>query len=65
MRQATVVAPRPIKVIQNANSRSVAWAKIIDARYGTVLHTGKPAYIAKVAKDRYAHDVTYLTPIAK
>ena len=65
MRRATVTAPRPIIVIQNANSRAVAWAKIIDARYGTVLHTGKPKYIAKVAKERYAHDVTYLTPIAK
>lgn len=65
MRQATVKAPRPIKVVQNANSRSVAWAKIVCATYGTILHTGKPAYIAKVAKQRYAHDVTYLTPIVK
>jgi len=54
MRKVQTVSAIPVRVIRNTHSnRAPSWAKIVDARTNKVLHTGRPAYIRKVAEKRY------------
>ena len=44
----------PVRVIVNTlNKNKDRWAQIQIAETGTVLHTGQPSYIRRVAKARY------------
>ena len=52
---ATMLIPtRTIKVESNgAAAKANQWMRIKDAKTGEILHTGKPAYIKRLAKKRY------------
>lgn len=53
MKNVTVVAARPIKVVSNGAVKGDKWARIVDAKTGVTLHVGQVKYIAKVAIGRY------------
>lgn len=48
-----------VTVLQNAITRKAAWATIKNAQTGEVLHTGKPGYIKRVAKQKYNKQVVF------
>ena len=53
-----VVPAVSVRVIANSkNPRNVSWMRIVDAKTGKVLHTGCPAYIKKIARERYLRSV--------
>ena len=45
----------PVRIVRNTVSKSPnsQWAKIVDARTNTTLHTGQIPYIKQLAKRRY------------
>ena len=54
MKKVSTVIARPIVVKSNVIVKANPdWMQIKDAVSGEILHTGRPAYIRKVALNRY------------
>jgi hypothetical protein len=56
--RTAVKLARPIRVLQNSSKSGDQWGQIKDVATGQILHTGRLAYIRRVARKRYNQQVT-------